>query len=377
MRARFAGHLVTLLGALNACAEPALDDAVDDEAVELGVTYSALAASDDALLKAKDKVWTYIEFPDTTCRDGSRAGLAVRKNAASKKLMIFMEGGGICFNKETCAENPANTQWQRGEQLGGVFDRNNAANPVKDWNVIYIPYCSGDLHGGAKRNVTVSGVGTQQFVGALNMKRLLQAIVPAFSSATDVLLTGVSAGGLGASMNAVAVQDAFPRLRVRLVDDSGPLLGSVAAAPCMQRLWRSTFGYDQTFLLECGSACPKTDDYLLDYMKFIAANSTDRPTGLIETAADEVIAAYYGISKNSCANKLYQTPMTASEFRTALLAYRTALKPYPAHATYFPAGTQHTWLADGSFYSASVAGKRMTAWVADIINGKAPGNYGP
>jgi len=32
----------------------------------------------------------------------------------------------------------------------GIADHSNAANPVKEWTHIYVPYCTGDLHWGDK-----------------------------------------------------------------------------------------------------------------------------------------------------------------------------------------------------------------------------------
>src|SRR5262245_2593785 len=151
-----------------------------------------------APLSGPDNAWRWIDFPDSTCRDGSKAGLAVNMNSASKNVMIFLMGGGACFDPLTCATNPANAGGQMTGGSGGVFARTNAANPVKDWNWIFVPYCTGDVHIGTQDNGTVAGVnGQQHFVGRKNMEAFLQRIVPTFPDATQVVLTGVSAGGFG------------------------------------------------------------------------------------------------------------------------------------------------------------------------------------
>ena len=65
-----------------------------------------------------------------------------------------------------------------------MFNRGNARNPVKDWNFVYVPYCTGDVHLGTKDNGMVEGVdGAQHFVGRLNMKAFLNRIVPTFTDA--------------------------------------------------------------------------------------------------------------------------------------------------------------------------------------------------
>ena len=30
----------------------------------------------------------------------------------------------------------------------GIFNRLNPTNPIRDWNMVYVPYCTGDIHGG-------------------------------------------------------------------------------------------------------------------------------------------------------------------------------------------------------------------------------------
>ena len=51
--------------------------------------------------------WTWVPFADAKCRDGSSTGIAVNPSSGSDKLMIFLQGGGACFNATTCAGNPS------------------------------------------------------------------------------------------------------------------------------------------------------------------------------------------------------------------------------------------------------------------------------
>src|SRR5262249_29862487 len=221
-------------------------------------------------LTAPDMMWTYTDFPDTKCRDGSPAGLAVSLNSASTKVMIFLQGGGACFDSVTCGTNPTNTSAQKTAQTAGVFDRSNAANPVKDWNFVFIPYCTGDTFIGTKDDGMVQGVtGMQHFMGRPNMEKFLNRIVPTFPKATQVLLTGVSAGGFGAASNSYLVQRAFGSVPVTMIDDSGPPMSSMYIPTCLQQKWRTTWGLDGSLLADCGASCPNKDDFTMDYTKFV------------------------------------------------------------------------------------------------------------
>ena len=130
-----------------------------------------------------DQTWVRVDFPEAHCRSGSATGISVNANSASKKLVIFLEGGGACFNTLTCAANPSSATF--GTPSGGILNRADMANPVRDWNFIDIPYCTGDVFAGNNPNGSVPGVGAQQFVGYTNMGAFLQRIVPTFPGLTQ------------------------------------------------------------------------------------------------------------------------------------------------------------------------------------------------
>jgi hypothetical protein len=331
-----------------------------------------------APITAADGAWTWVGFPDSFCRDGSTAGIAVSLESASKKVMIYIEGGGACFDSITCLANPANTSGQQAAKTAGVFDRTNAANPVKDWNFVYVPYCTGDIGAGANPNGTVSGVtGTQMFVGRPNLEAFLNRVVPTFPDATNVLLTGVSAGGFGAATNVPLVQSAFPAVKINLIDDSGPPMSSQYLPSCLQKEWSTTWGFENSFLKDCGAACPNPDDYVLDYAKFIGRNYSDRMAGLLESDTDGVISAFYGYGNNNCTGSLL-TPIAGATYTAALVDFRSQIMGVdPNFGTYYPDSSQHTWLGDSSLYSETQGGTTLISWVSNIANDVSVSNVGP
>src|SRR5262249_46178950 len=161
----------------------------------------------------------------------------------STKLFIYLEGGGACFNGVSCIGNSGSfgstdfNSWKTGGGTSGIFDATNAANPVKDWNAVYVPYCTGDVHAGNLTGVNISGIGgpqNQSFVGYANVGLYMSRIVPTFTGVTEVLLTGESAGGFGALYNYDRVAQDFCPTPVVLVDDSGPPMSDTYLAPCLQ-----------------------------------------------------------------------------------------------------------------------------------------------
>ena len=335
-------------------------------------------------ITAPDKQWQWIEFADSKCRDGSAAGIAVNLNSASQKLMIFLEGGGACFDAQTCSSNPPKVGNKMPNAVG-VFDRAKMENPVRDWNFAYVPYCSGDVHMGEAEDVTVAGVtGPQQFLGRRNLQAFLNRLVPTFAKAEQVLLTGVSAGGFGASANNEFVQWAFGSVPVTMIDDSGPAFSNMFLPKCLTDLYRKYWGIDNTILKLCGSDCPPDGDYSFDYIKHLAKVSSKSHAGLIESNQDQVIRWFYGIGTNNgandCKGALAITPMDGMLFEQGLLEYRSLIKErFSNFATYLPKSTTHTWISSAAFYTASFGEPpvKMVDWFRDVLDGKPPAHVGP
>jgi hypothetical protein len=182
------------------------------------------------------KHWQWIGFANAFCGDGSTTGIGVNFNAQSSRVLIFLEPGGACWSESMCYVEQTAANFTTGyhsanfladsgasgmlTQAGGFFDRGDAANPFKDDNYVFVPYCTGDLHSGD--NIYDYGGGHKaHHVGYANMSAYLQRIVATFPAATRVTLAGSSAGGYGALVNLEQTQQAFGTTEVDLIDDSG------------------------------------------------------------------------------------------------------------------------------------------------------------
>jgi hypothetical protein len=334
-------------------------------------------------ITAPDDTWTWIPFPNALCRDGSTTGLGVNLHAASKKIVIFLQGGGSCYSAASCATNPSH--YGKAEFSGpttGIFDRTNATNPVKDWNMVFVPYCTGDMHVGNAPDRSVPGVAQpQQFMGYGDMAAFLQRIVPTVPGADQVLLTGSSAGGIGAVGTYLQVQAAFGGTKVFLLDDSGPVLGPALEPPCFQTGLRALWNLDTTVLAACGSACPDPTDYLLPYLEHATQTHSSSTFGLISSIADSTVRKDLGVAQNGCTGT---TSVTAAAFATALADLRTQLATSPNFGTFYigtcggPAGqcSTHTWLSSPELYTVTAGGMILADWAAKLVAGTVT-NQGP
>ena len=325
-------------------------------------------------LMAPENTWTWVQFDDTTCRAGGKAGIGVSLSSASKNVAIYLEGGGACFDAQTCGSNPDSV----GQQMpgnAGIFSRSNAANPIKDWNMIYVPYCTGDVHTGTKDDGQVEGVtGTQHFMGRSNLKSFLNRIVPTFKDAEQVLLTGASAGGFGAASNGVFVQWAFGDIPVTVIDDSGPTFSEMYLPKCLSQTYLKSWGLDGSVLDDCDGMCDGSMDYSLQFLEYSGAHSAGHFNGLIESDQDSIIRGFFGIGTdngaNDCKGTLLVTSMSADDFLMGLLDYRERVKKYPGFSTFYPSSTQHTWIGGDSFYTAMAGDVKMVDWFAGVLQGK-------
>jgi hypothetical protein len=183
---------------------------------------------------AKQNEWTWVDFPDSTCANGTPTGIGVNLGT-SKRLVIFMEGGGACWNTLTCYVaqtatyisapfNKAAFESRMNRVDGSLFDRTLPDNTFKDDSFVYVPYCTGDVHGGNKeQQYDPADPRITKHFGRKNFEAFLKRIVPTFEDKVDrVIMSGSSAGGFGSALNYWKAAYVFPKIRVDLVDDSGP-----------------------------------------------------------------------------------------------------------------------------------------------------------
>lgn len=340
-------------------------------------------------IPTKPLEWVWVPFSEAKCRDGSIAGIEVNRNPASDNLYIYLEGGGSCWNPVECAANPHRFDPPEHFTLGnGAFDRANAANPVKDWNMVYVPYCTGDVHAGSNPDFDPGGgIGPQQFVGYTNIEKFLDRLVPTFPSVKKILYTGTSAGGAGALLTVELVGKKFPSsVDLIMIDDSAPPISTAFLPACIQRKKWTMWGFDKTFLRDCGADCPDPDNYLFDYARHVSRAYPGRRAGLVESASDFTILSKYGYTASDCNGDITQAPapMDPAKFETALLDLRSqmaALVPdggSPNFGTFFPPGLQHGWLTNGdTLYTGSAGGEKLIDWLSAMVDGAPPTNVGP
>lgn len=253
-------------------------------------------------LDAAPDRWTPVMIDGMTCADGTPTGVAVNpapEAAVAPRVFIYLMGGGACWDEDSCYDHPRATSIAEpalpqafvGSDLTGApfFDRRRVDNPFAGDHLVFVPYCTGDLHAGDR--TAVYGGRQTRHGGARNFQRLAARLAAAWPATTRVVLAGGSAGGYGAVLNWDRALDAFPRARVDVVDDSGPPFPPPHFAPALLADWGGAWGLAATVPADCPTCA--TD--LSAHVAHGLARARGGRIGLLSSVGDAVIASYLGL----------------------------------------------------------------------------------
>ena len=130
---------------------------------------------------------TLLQDPNAKCLDGTQAGFYYEpakgtSEAALGGWVIHLQGGGECSDESSCAKQLSTSRGSSKYFDPYLWDltflaSNNADhNPLMyDWNHVFVPYCSQDLHSG---QVTVPSNATFDFFfsGHLSFDAIVQVL---------------------------------------------------------------------------------------------------------------------------------------------------------------------------------------------------------
>ena len=130
-----------------------------------------------------------------------------------------IDGDAACTGGGTCGayfstDNPDLTGT-------GFANSTDPDNPFKDWNIVFVSYCTGDVHWG--NHISNYGSGqTIRHLGRINAKVAEKFAREHFPNPDEVFVTGSSAGSYGALFNsAFLMNDVFPASQFNVLGDAG------------------------------------------------------------------------------------------------------------------------------------------------------------
>ena len=192
--------------------------------------------------------WETVELPASSgasCGNGTPYRFFVNRTPFTSKTVVMFEGGGACWDQGACkggtlldAVNPDGiptnymTDWNRQAHLGLVTPFTMRLHPLQSvqtqgWNIVYLTYCTGDVHTGNKvavyDNVDPANPMAYHHRGAVNAKAVAAWMARNMKQPDKLFLTGFSAGGVGSAALYPAFREALKPKQMALLADSGPL----------------------------------------------------------------------------------------------------------------------------------------------------------
>lgn len=146
------------------------------------------------------------------CIDGSPPGFLFRSGSGSSadKWIVHLMGGGWCSNSADCYNRSStiygsSKEWPASYELFGFFSDDEMVNPdFHNWNVAFLMYCDGGSFAGDREEPDIYNQTKLYYRGYRNLKALIHHLntEKGMQRATEIILTGCSAGGLAVYLHA-------------------------------------------------------------------------------------------------------------------------------------------------------------------------------
>jgi hypothetical protein len=299
---------------------------------------------------------------DCQCSDGSEFSFWMRE-ANPEKVILFLQGGGNCFSAETCA--PGRDLYDRtidheddpsGE--GGIFDFADERNPFTDFSVVYVPYCTGDVHIG--NTTTEYGPDlTVHHKGYVNGTAALDHLAAVFPSATEVVVMGESAGSVPAPLYAGLVSDQLPDARITVLADGS---GAAPNSPDLNRRLFDAWGANNTMPAWPENAGVAAEQWSAQQL---VIHSGRHDPDIVFARHDHA----YDERQTIGAALVFDSPV--QDLLALIDANETQIEAAGVNLlSYIAPGDEHTVLTDDPFYTETVNGERLVDWLTRLIAGE-------
>ena len=349
---------------------PDVDEPADTVVADTGPPPDIIAPPTDPFV-ADNETWAWIEVAGTVCGNGTPNGVGVNLTNRSDKVLLVFQGGGICWDWNTCfvvksaahiedTLTPAMVAQDLVALRSPFFDRNDPTNPFRDASWVFFPYCTGDFFAGdsitsyaflaERRNV--------HHRGARNWEHYLPRLRDTFPNPGTVWVTGFSAGGLGVTFNWWRFLDLWPNADVHAMNDCGSPLDPVAGR---FNEWKQAVN----FVFPPG--CDNCDDGLPNFFPHYATTVDPRHRlAFLGYRNDLVLQLFMGVGPQAVA--------------TRTDALRAAMGSFAGQKTYFITAADHVMNPNLKSIRTSVGSGQVLAWdwVQAWANGTAGwGHAGP
>ncbi|GAB9462614.1 Gpi-anchored leucine-rich lipoprotein [Globisporangium polare] len=312
-----------------------------------------------------------------------------------KKVMLFFQGGGACSDSDTCGFS---LQCSLGKSSTftpnatpgstGILNHTASDNLFKDWNVIHIPYCTGDLHIGnavvsPADSVFASLLGQSQclgknmathMVGYENTQAALKWALANYPNPEHLIVGGSSAGSLAAQAVSALVADMWKvessSMRYSMLGDSyvGVLPEETKPASAVLDYF-GTCDVDLNAPAAIVAACKNHTLTVTQLFSGLIKEVAYSDWLFIDSKADKTQRYFYQLVKDGILGYPFANLMSGADFFTQVTTMINAYKTVSSRiSTFFVEGEKHVFLSDANYTSVlSDAGDKLgeflTKWL--------------
>ena len=318
--------------------------------------------------------WNRIDGgPTTICSLGSPFVFFVEPGDETR-LMVYFEGGGACWNAETC-DVKASAHYFKPEvpakerpYTRGLFDTTRVDNPVRGFTKVFVPYCTGDVHLGAHTTTYTlpasNGNAERTFEihhnGGANADAALVWIYAHVAAPRTIFVTGESAGSVPTPFYAAVLAEHYSDARIVQLGDASSAYEDAGASAANWGLYARLRAVD---------AFRGLDTTRFDYLSLfqLAARSSPRITFAVVNSVEDSTQTFYLRSLD---------PKSPSVATLIARHDRELTASIPRYRSYTYPGWKHTIIGRPDFYTMTVDGVPLRDWVARLIEGSAVATVG-
>jgi len=204
----------------------------------------------------QNRKWYRVDMPKHSTIDGSKYYFYMKKGESDNLLINFM-GGGVAWNKTSLAKPGTIFSMMLGKEayytsrlsdmimpvLEGVLSLNDPNNPFDTWNVVNIPYATGDFHTGNSEVVVTDSKGRVKHYhlkGEVNLNAIMKVVKRQFPKVSKLVISGQSAGAFGCVAQGDNVASKYPQAERVVIIADGAQIPYPKWQTTAHKLWKTS-----------------------------------------------------------------------------------------------------------------------------------------
>ncbi|KAG7391095.1 hypothetical protein PHYPSEUDO_005862 [Phytophthora pseudosyringae] len=289
------------------------------------------------------------------------------------KLMLYFQGGGACIDDLTCAFG-LQCMYETFSPIAtplstGVLNRSNDENLFNDYNIVHLPYCTGDLHiGNHVETIADSALYsllntpeclghnmTLHQVGYNNTKAVLDWAVENYPNPEEIIISGYSAGALGAQALSALVADTWQveenSIRYSVLSDSyvGVLPSDYTAGKLIS--YYGTCDLDLKVTAKLWDQCEDNELTVAEMMSFMIEDVPAAQWLFLNSMHDQTQRYFYELVRQGILGYPFTDVISGEDFYSNMTAIIDVYKSISDEvSTFYVNRSQHVYLTVNDYY---------------------------